>query len=141
MRAVIQRVKKCIVTQEGSPVSSIGPGYVMLVCFRSGVAENLDKVVKKVLEMRMFDSWNKSLCDMGFELMVLSQFTLYAQLKGRKPSFHHAEERGAAKELFAELISRFRECYCSSNVKSGVFGACLEIETALDGPCTVVLDL
>lgn len=141
MKAVIQRVKKCAVRREDELVSSIGPGCVVLVCFKRTEAVDLDKAAKKMLEMRLFDSWTKSLEEMEFELMILSQFTLYAQLKGRKPSFHLAEERSLAKSLFTEFIARLKRRYCAEKVKSGIFGAKLEIEATLDGPCTIVYEL
>lgn len=140
MRLVIQKVKKCTVFCNGAPVSSIEDGYTILVCFRRGEKDNIEGVAAKVLGLQLFDSWRKNIADQGMELMVLSQFTLHARVKGRKPSFHAAEERSVASDKFDALVRAFQNAYSKERVKCGLFGASLEISTVLAGPCTIILD-
>lgn len=140
MRLVIQKVKKCSVFCNGVPVSSIEDGYTILVCFKQGEKDNMEGVVAKVLGLKLFDSWRRNIADQGMELMVLSQFTLYARVKGKKPSFHEAEERNIASVKFEALVRAFQNAYNKERVKCGLFGASLEISTVLEGPCTIILD-
>lgn len=139
MRIVVQRVKSCVVRQGLDVVSSIYAGYMLLVCFKRGDVIETAQVVKKVIEVKLFDSWKKDVRELGLELMVLSQFTLYAGLKKKNPSFHDAEKHDVAKGNFDQLVNAFKAVYGDA-VKCGLFGTKLDIDVALDGPCTIIMD-
>lgn len=126
---------------KGTLVSSIGAGYMLLVCFIGGESLDVNKVITKVLNIRLFDGWKKSIIDLKFELMVLSQFTLCAKLKSNKPNFHEAEKHEVAKSHFDNFVKGLKQAYIEDKVKCGIFGSSIDINVDLDGPCTIILDL
>lgn len=144
MRLVLQRVSNASVTVDGEIKGRIGKGLLVLL----GVGDDdtieiLEKMANKMLKLRIFadenDKTNLSLADVGGELLVVSQFTLYADCrKGNRPSFIKAGAPDKANELY----EYFKE-YCRktvSVVESGVFGADMKVELCNDGPFTIVLD-
>ncbi|MGN0679552.1 MAG: D-aminoacyl-tRNA deacylase [Oscillospiraceae bacterium] len=144
MRAVVQRVKNAAVDVGGERISEIGMGYLVLL----GVGEQdteleCEKLVQKLVSLRIFsdenDKINLSLKDIGGELLVVSQFTLYADCrKGNRPSFTTAKPPAEAErlyDLFCEICKKE-----IPSVKKGIFGADMKVSLLNDGPFTVVLE-
>jgi D-aminoacyl-tRNA deacylase len=145
MRVVIQRVKASSVTVEGVTVGQIGRGLNLLF----GIAPTdtdteLDWMVRKVLNLRLFpskgqDLWDLSVCEIQGELLVLSQFTLLGDCqKGRRPSFDGAAPPDQAKALFDRFVAKLRES--GLGVETGRFGAMMQVAIANDGPVTLILE-
>lgn len=144
MKFVIQRVTKASVTVEEKVVGKIGKGFLVLV----GVSgednkEAADKLVKKLVGLRIFEDsegkTNLSLADVGGELLMISQFTLYANCKkGYRPSFTDAGKPDMANDLYEYICA---ECKKSVPVvEKGIFGAHMKVSLLNDGPFTIVLD-
>ncbi len=144
MRAVVQRVKSASVDVDGVRISEIGAGYLVLL----GVGErdtelDCERLAQKLVSLRIFsdenDKINLSLKDIGGELLVVSQFTLYADCrKGNRPSFTSAKPPVEAErlyELFCELCKKE-----IPSVKKGIFGADMKVSLLNDGPFTVILE-
>ncbi|HBJ37614.1 MAG TPA: D-tyrosyl-tRNA(Tyr) deacylase [Planctomycetaceae bacterium] len=144
MRFVIQRVTHGSVTVEGNVVGSIGQGLVVLVGVGQGDTESIAlRMVEKMLGLRIFSDqagkMNLSVVDIAGELLMISQFTLYADCrKGRRPSFIAAGEPAIAQSLFRFCIERVS----ASGLKtaSGIFAADMQVSLNNDGPVTIVLD-
>lgn len=144
MKFVIQRVTKASVTVEGNVIGAIERGFLVLVGVGDGDTKEIaDKYVKKLLGLRIFEDadgkTNLSLKDVGGELLLISQFTLYADCrKGNRPSFINAGAPELAKGLYEYVIeSCKKEGY---PVQTGEFGADMKVELLNDGPFTIVLD-
>lgn len=144
MKFVIQRVKHASVTVDQQIIGSIRQGFLVLI----GVSNNdtkeiADKMIKKLIGMRIFmdenGKTNLSLSDVNGELLLISQFTLYADCKkGNRPSFIRAGAPDMANELYEYIIS---ECQKQIPVvEKGSFGADMKVELLNDGPFTIVLD-
>ena len=144
MKFVLQRVLEAKVEVDGNIVGQIGKGYLLLV----GVSnednkEIADKMIEKVSRLRIFkDSdgkTNLSINDVDGEMLVVSQFTLYADCrKGNRPSFTNAGSPQLAEELYEYIISRCEELF--KKTEHGIFGANMQVSLINDGPFTVVLD-
>ena len=144
MKFVIQRVKHASVTVDQQIIGSIRQGFLVLI----GVSNNdtkeiADKMIKKLIGMRIFmdenGKTNLSLSDVNGELLLISQFTLYADCKkGNRPSFIHAGAPDMANELYEYIISQC-QAMCPV-VEKGVFGADMKVVLLNDGPFTIVLD-
>lgn len=144
MRLVIQRVQHAEVKVNGETTGSIGKGFLVLI----GVAETdtreiADKMIKKLLGLRIFeDAEGKTNLDLDAidgELLLVSQFTLYADCKkGNRPSFIKAGNPDMANELYEYIISRCRESI--PKVEKGIFGADMKVSLLNDGPFTILLD-
>ena len=144
MRFVIQRVKEASVRVDTEVIGEIKTGYLVLI----GVAESdteqiADKMIKKMTGLRIFEDengkTNLSLADVGGSLLLVSQFTLYANCrKGNRPSFIEAGNPDKANALYEYVI---RECKKSvPEVQTGSFGAEMEVSLINDGPFTILLD-
>ncbi|MBO9539487.1 D-tyrosyl-tRNA(Tyr) deacylase [bacterium] len=144
MRALIQRVSKGSVTIEGEVTGAIARGYVILVGItHSDTKAEVDWLAKKILELRLFEDdegkMNRSLVDVGGELLVVSQFTLYADArKGRRPSFTDAAPPEAAIPLYEAFVQALRSQ--GVKVETGRFGANMQVEILNDGPVTLWLE-
>ncbi len=144
MKAVIQRVKKASVTVEGSVIGAIQEGLLVLLGIsKEDTKEEVKKFVNKILGLRIFadenGKTNLSLQDIKGELLVVSQFTLYADCKkGRRPSFVNAGDPEFANELYEFFIELAKEKV--EKVEHGSFGADMKVELLNDGPFTIVLD-
>lgn len=143
MRAVVQRVKSSKVEVSGKVVSEIGFGLNVLVGICDGDALDDIKYLKdKILNLRIFDEdgkMNKSLIDVGGELLIISQFTLYGDCrKGRKPSFMRALGGEQSEKLYLEFVKQCAEVL--GEVKTGVFGADMQVYIQNDGPVTLLLE-
>lgn len=144
MRAVLQRVTKAAVSVDGAQIGAIGRGFLILL----GVSDEddeavADKMADKICKLRIFEDengkTNLSLQDVGGELLVVSQFTLYADCrKGNRPSFIRAGAPAEANRLYEYFMER-----CKTHVEKvehGEFGADMKIELLNDGPFTLMLD-
>ncbi len=144
MKAVIQRVKNASVEVEGKIVGEIGQG--LLVFLGVGQEDNekiADKIVDKISGMRIFEDENERInlspADVEAEILVISQFTLYANCrKGNRPSFIEAASPDKANELYEYTVGLFRERF--KKTQTGIFGADMKVSLLNDGPFTIVLD-
>ncbi len=144
MRVVLQRVSKAGVTVYGKEISSIGRGLLLLVGVGKGDnEENITWLAEKCVNLRIFpdeeDRMNLSLLDIGGEVLAISQFTLYGNIrKGRRPSFVDA----APPEEAVTLFDRFVEIIGGMGVvvKKGMFGAMMDVELINTGPVTIIME-
>ncbi len=144
MRFVLQRVLDARVDVDGKTVGKIGKGYLLL----AGVSgddnfEIADKMIEKVARLRLFEDaegkTNLSSEQVSAEILVISQFTLYADCrKGNRPSFTEAGAPQMANEIYEHIVSRCRELF--SKTQTGIFGAEMKVSLTNDGPFTVILD-
>ena len=145
MKAVIQRVTKASVTVDGKIVGSIGKGFLVLLGVTQQDAEQEMKLLaKKVTEIRIFtdenDKMNLSLDKVDGEVLVVSQFTLCADLShGRRPSFINSAKPDIANDLYEKFCQQLRDNGVR-RVETGIFGADMAVELLNDGPVTIVMD-
>ena len=144
MKFVIQRVNHASVTVEGEVTGSIGRGYLVLMGVgQQDDREMADKMLQKLVKLRIFSDEegkiNRSIMDVGGELLFVSQFTLYADCrKGNRPSFFEAGKPEEANALYEYVVEEARRLGFS--VGTGAFGAHMKVELENDGPFTVILD-
>ena len=144
MKFVIQRVNHAEVKVDGEIVGKIGKGFLVLIGVgREDTKEDADWYLKKLLGLRIFEDengkTNLSLADVNGELLLVSQFTLYADCrKGNRPSFTDAGKPDMAKELYHYIIESCKNQIAV--VEQGVFGADMKISLVNDGPFTIILD-
>lgn len=144
MKVLIQRVKYAEVKVDGKSVGKINRGFLVFLGVAHIDSEMIaDKLVKKMINLRIFEDengkMNKSLKDVDGELLVVSQFTLYADCrKGNRPSFTDACEPARANELYEYFKKKCAEF--GVKVESGIFGADMKVELLNDGPVTIMLD-
>ena len=144
MKFVIQRVNHAEVKVDGEIVGKIGKGFLVLIGVgREDTKEDADWYLKKLLGLRIFEDengkTNLSLADVNGELLLVSQFTLYADCrKGNRPSFTDAGKPDMAKELYHYIIENCKNQIAV--VEQGVFGADMKISLVNDGPFTIILD-
>ena len=145
MKAVIQRVKRASVVINGAEERAIGPGLMILIGVAVGdTEEDARLLARKCAEVRIFEDeqgkMNRSAPELGYEALVVSNFTLQADTKkGRRPGF----DRAAKPPLAVELYQLFVDCvggYGLASVKTGEFGADMQIDLLNDGPVTLVMD-
>lgn len=144
MRAVIQRVSRAEVRVEGAPVGAIGPGLLVLLGVgQDDGSEGARLLAEKIVQLRIFSDaegkFNLSALDVGGGVLVVSQFTLFADTRrGRRPSFISAAPPDAA----APLVERFMDAVRAQGltVAGGRFGAHMQVELVNDGPVTIILD-
>ncbi len=144
MKFVIQRVKQASVKVEGSVIGEIEKGYLVLIGVSDKDTEAVaDKMIKKMIGLRIFEDaegkTNLSLADVGGSLLLVSQFTLYANCKkGNRPSFIEAGAPDKANQLYEYIIEERKKSV--SVVQTGRFGAEMEVSLINDGPFTILLD-
>lgn len=144
MKFVIQRVKQASVQVEGSVIGEIEKGYLVLIGVSDKDTEAVaDKMIKKMIGLRIFEDaegkTNLSLADVGGSLLLVSQFTLYANCKkGNRPSFIEAGAPDKANQLYEYIIEESKKSV--SVVQTGRFGAEMEVSLINDGPFTILLD-
>lgn len=144
MRLVVQRVNHASVSVAGELVGSIKKGFLVLVGVgKNDTKEMADKYLKKLLGLRIFEDsqgkTNLSLADIEGELLLVSQFTLYANCKkGNRPSFIEAGEPNLAENLYEYMIAEAKKTV--PVVEHGIFGADMKVSLENDGPFTVILD-
>lgn len=144
MKAVVQRVKNSEVRVSNKIVGKIGKGLlVFLGVTHSDSEKDINWLVNKIKDLRIFqdeqDKMNLSLMDTGGEILIVSQFTLYANaVKGRRPSFVDAAKPDMANELYEKFIDEFKKC--GIKVQTGEFGTDMQVSLVNDGPVTIILD-
>lgn len=144
MKFVIQRVLESSVKVDGETLGSIGKGLMVLIgAGQNDTQEVADKMVKKLIGMRIFEDengkTNLALADVKGELLLISQFTLYANCtKGNRPSFTEAGDPETARKLYEYIIQRCREQV--PIVETGIFGAEMKVRLCNDGPFTILLE-
>ena len=145
MRAVVQRVSKAQVTANQTHVQRIGNGLVVLLGItHADLPEDVDWLIQKIVNMRIFNDengvMNKSVLDVGGELLVVSQFTLFAQTKkGNRPSYSEAAKHDIAVPLY-EMFLEKATLTMGKPVQCGIFGADMQIDLVNDGPVTIIMD-
>lgn len=144
MKAVVQRVTHASVKVDGDIKGKIGNGFLVLLGVGQGDTEaDADRLVNKIAKMRIFsdenDKINLSLADVGGEMLVISQFTLYADCrKGNRPNFIQAGKPDEAERLYEYFVAECKKQV--PVVEKGVFGADMKVELLNDGPFTVILE-
>lgn len=144
MKFVIQRVESAQVSVENRMIGKISQGFLVLVGIsNTDTCEIADKMIKKMLHLRIFtDAEGKTNLDLksvGGNLLIISQFTLYADCrKGNRPSFTHAGSPEAARELYEYILDKCREVF--PDTQQGCFGAHMTVSLVNQGPFTIVLD-
>ncbi|MBD1923932.1 D-tyrosyl-tRNA(Tyr) deacylase [Microcoleus sp. FACHB-831] len=147
MRVIIQRVNSSQVDVDGVVVGKIGRGLNLLVGIATEDTDaELDWMARKCLELRLFPDaesgtgrWEKSVQEIGGELLVISQFTLYGDCrKGRRPSFDKSAAPEIAKELYDRFVDKLRQS--GLRVETGQFGAMMQVSIENDGPVTLLLE-
>lgn len=144
MKFLVQRVKEASVTVEEKVTGKINKGFLVLIGVCTEDTEEVaDKMLKKLLGLRIFEDengkTNLSLADVEGELLLVSQFTLYADCKkGNRPSFIKAGKPEHANQLYEYIIAKAKETV--PTVETGIFGADMRVSLVNDGPFTVILD-
>ena len=146
MKAVLQRVSEASVTVEGQVVSRIGRGLLVLLGVGVGDGEReADWIVRKIAQLRIFEDdgghMNLSVEDVGGSVIVVSQFTLYADSrKGNRPSFVAAAPAETAKALYEDVVAKLRARLGEDRVGTGVFQTHMEVRLLNDGPVTIEIE-
>ena len=144
MRVVLQRVSHASVTVEEKVIGKIQRGFLLLVgVTHDDAMEDMEYLVRKIVQMRIFEDeegkLNRSIQDIGGEILSVSQFTLYADTKkGNRPSFSKAAPGDVAIEMFEQFNGLLRDT--GIPVEAGQFGADMKVELLNDGPVTILLD-
>ena len=144
MRFLIQRVNKANVEVDKKCVGKIGKGFLVFVGItQADNKEIADVLVKKLINVKVFsdenDRMNLALKDVNGELLIVSQFTLYANCKrGNRPDFIQAAKAEQANDLYEYIVDKCKEN--GINVQTGIFGADMKVELLNDGPVTIILD-
>lgn len=144
MRAVVQRVREARVDIAGEPVARIGPGCCVLLGVAATDHEgDAERLCRKLVGLRIFadeaGQMNRALAEVGGAMLVVSQFTLYADCrKGRRPSFTEAAPPARARALYEHFVDRVRSA--AIDVATGRFGAHMTVSLVNDGPVTLLLD-
>ena len=146
MRSLIQRVTSASVQVENKIISEIGSGLVVLLGItHNDSANDSNYLINKILNLRIFgddnsDNFELSLLDTNKDILIISQFTLYADTKkGRRPSFIESAKSDVAKKIYDEFISLIKT-QTEINVKTGIFGAKMLVNINNDGPVTLSMD-
>ena len=144
MRAVLQRVTSADVSVDSEIVGSIDEGLMVYLGFAIDDTEaQVDKFVEKISKLRIFSNeqgkFDLSILDVERDLLLIPQFTLFADTTKRRPSFFGVATSEIAAELFAVTIKKFFRCGISK-VESGIFGAHMSVQSVNDGPVTILFD-
>ena len=143
MRAVLTRVNSASVTIDGETVGKIGKGFLILLGVnKSDTEAQALKIADKICGLRIFEDENGKMnvnpMDAGAEILLISQFTLFADCKSRRPGFSDAARPELAVPLYELVISKCREN--GFHVETGRFGADMKVDSQNDGPVTIILD-
>ena len=145
MKAWIQRVTEASVTIDGEVVAAIGKGYLVLLgVTHTDTEKNADDLAARIVHLRIFEDengkMNRSIEDVGGSVIVVSQFTLYADTAhGRRPGFSNAARPELAKPLYERVVANLRACLGDARVGTGRFGADMKVRLLNDGPCSFEL--
>ncbi|KAK0050754.1 D-tyrosyl-tRNA(Tyr) deacylase 1 [Biomphalaria pfeifferi] len=147
MKAVIQRVLSASVTVDNEIVGSIGKGLCVLVGIsRHDTEKEMEYIVRKILNIRVFNDekdkrWMKSVMDMGYEVLCVSQFTLESTLKGNKPDFRYAMSPELSQPFYNQFLQALKTQYKADKIQDGKFGAYMQVDIQNDGPVTIPLEI
>jgi len=145
MRAVLQRVTEASCVVDGKTTGQIETGFLVLLGIEEADAiEDLDWLAQKIINMRVFSDedglMNKALTDVGGDILLISQFTLFASTKkGNRPGFTKAARPDVAIPLYEKMIEKL-SALLGKKVKTGIFGADMKISLLNDGPVTIIVD-
>lgn len=146
MKAIIQRVSKASVSVDGEVISSIGNGLCVLIGIkRDDGATDMKYIVRKILNTKIFDDdqgkkWGASVADKKYEILCISQFTLYHVLKGNKLDFHRAMPAQESEPFYMNFLAELRKEYVPELVRDGKFGAMMEVCIQNNGPVTLEIE-
>ncbi|XP_076383304.1 D-aminoacyl-tRNA deacylase isoform X1 [Megalopta genalis] len=146
MKAVIQRVTKASVSVNGEIVNSIGNGLCILIGIkRDDTLEDIKYIVKKILNTKIFDDnndkrWGANVMDKQYEILCISQFTLYHNLKGNRLDFHRAMPAQESEPFYNNFLAELGKNYKPELVKDGKFGAMMEVNIQNSGPVTIEVE-
>ncbi|XP_029031940.2 D-aminoacyl-tRNA deacylase 1-like isoform X4 [Osmia lignaria lignaria] len=146
MKAVIQRVTKASVSVDGEVISNIGNGLCVLIGIkRDDTMEDMKYIVKKVLNTKIFDGdnekkWCASIVDKQYEILCISQFTLYHTLKGNRLDFHKAMSAQESEPFYNKFLAELGKSYKPELIKDGKFGAMMEVNIQNSGPVTLEIE-
>ena len=143
MRALLQRVSRASVSVAGDVVGEIGPGYLILICAMQGDGDlHAEKLAAKIAKLRLFKDeagkMNLSIKDIGGSALIVSQFTLAADLRGNRPGFSYAAPPDEAKRLYDLFTAKIAAN--GIQVANGIFGADMAVSLNNDGPVTIWMD-
>ena len=145
MKAWIQRVTEASVETGGAIISEIGKGYLVLLgVTHTDTEKTADEIADRICKLRIFEDengkTNRSVVDVGGSIIVVSQFTLYADTShGRRPGFSHAARPELAEPLYERVVAKIREAIGADKVGTGRFGAGMKVRLLNDGPFSVEL--
>lgn len=146
VKLVLQRCKSGSVTVDGKIIGQIGKGIVVLVgIHRDDKPEDLEWAIQKMLNYCMWPAedekpWRKSVMDIDGELLLVSQFTLYARPNGRKPDFSHSMGPEGAEQMYNMFVEQVKAKYKADKIQTGSFGAMMDVALVNDGPVTMIFD-
>lgn len=148
MRAVVQRVKSASVEVDGEVISRIGPGLLCLIgCGVGDTERDAEFICRKILSMRIWPdegksrAWDLNVKQKEYEVLCVSQFTLYGRLQKTKPDFSKAMLAQQARDFYQQFLERLRREYgLPERIKDGMFGAMMSVSLVNDGPVTFTLD-
>lgn len=145
MKAVIQRVTSASVTVDGTVISSIGNGICVLIGIKRGdTLDDLKYIVRKILNTKLFENgnkkWSASVMDKKYEILCVSQFTLYHVLKGNKLDFHRAMPAQESEQFYNNFLNELGKNYKPELIKDGIFGAMMEVSIQNSGPVTLEIE-
>jgi len=144
MKVILQRVCSACVRVDGEEVGRVNRGLLVFIAIRTGdCSKDVDYLVQKVQELRIFEDasgkMNRSVTDIAGELLVISQFTLYADCrKGRRPSFSMAASPDVARTLYDEFVKKLR--LSGLTVSTGQFQSMMDVELTNEGPVTLIVE-
>ena len=141
MKAVIQRVTKANVKVDEKIINEIKNGLIVLVGFeKKDNDEKLDKMIKKIVNMRLFeDKFSKSILDINGEILLIPNFTIPAiTKKGTRPNFQNSMPPNEAKQMYEKMLTKMNKILPT---KSGIFGADMKVSLVNDGPVTIILEV
>jgi D-tyrosyl-tRNA(Tyr) deacylase len=143
MRAIVTRVRSASVSIDGTRTAAIGKGFLVLLGVHVSDGEaQVEKIADRICGLRVFEDdngkMNVSPADAGAEMLIVSQFTLYADCRSRRPGFTAAARPDTAVPLYEKCVAICRER--GFHVETGVFGADMQVESINDGPVTLILD-
>jgi D-tyrosyl-tRNA(Tyr) deacylase len=154
MRLTIQRVKKASVTVDKEIVGQIGYGILVLLGFgKHDTDVNIKKAAQKILKIRLWETiknesienqkiktWATNVMQNKYDVLVVSQFTLYGYMNGNKPDFHNSMGHEKANEYYEKFVQILRESYPEGKIQTGAFGKHMDVELLNDGPVTFNLE-
>ncbi|KFM65255.1 D-tyrosyl-tRNA(Tyr) deacylase 1, partial [Stegodyphus mimosarum] len=146
MRAVVQRCKSASVIVDDEVVSSIGNGICVFIGIsRDDTGKDIEYMIQKLLSLKIYpdekgEKWSCSVKDKQYEVLLISQFSLYCIFKGTKPNFHLCMEQNIAEKYYSDFVKAMKQAYSEEHVKDGKFGIKRQINVQHDGPVVINLE-